>query len=341
MRKTPAGLVVLSVLLTLVSGTAAVADDAPQPSIFIPQVNWDLGTVVEQDHYEHTFSVENHGTADLAIDKVQPGCGCTAAEFDKVIPAGKTGVIKLVIDGSKVHGSFKKYATIHSNDPEHPTVSISLAGSETQYITASPSDKVFLEGHYGEPVEKTVVVTSNEEGTDFEVIGASSSIDDDITYRFEPGPDKNQYTVKIFKNPKLPNVSAYGALTLETNVERAPEKVIQVQVVTKGTISVEPSMVNYGVVPFGTDGKEAPVIERNVTVLRSEGEFDIRDVSFNSERYEATVEAVTPGKRYTVGVHYHPPVKREPRQRDVGEMTIHTSDPREPTVIVRLVARAE
>lgn len=341
MRKTPAGLAVLSVVLTLVAGAAVVADETPQPAIFIPQVNWNLGTVVERDHYEHVFSVENHGTADLVIEKVQPGCGCTAADFDKVIPAGKRGVIKLVIDGSKVHGSFNKSATVYSNDPEHPTTSISLAGKETQHITASPSDKVYLEGHYGEPVEKTVVLTANEDGTDFKVTAASSSIDDEITYRLEPGPDKNQYTVKIFKNPKLPNVSTYGSLTLETNVQQAPEKVIQVQVVTKGTITVEPSMVNYGLVPFGSDGKEAPVIERSITVLRSDGEFDIRDIQFNNDRYEATVEAVIPGKRYAVGVRYHPPVKREPRQRDVGEMTIHTSDPTEPAVTVKLVARAQ
>jgi len=262
------------------------------------------------------------------------------ADFDKVIPPGQEGVIKLVIEGAKVHGAFSKSATVHSNDPQNPTLTIAVAGNEVPYIIVSPADRVYMQGHYGEPVEKTVVVSSNEENLDFKVTGMRSNIDDKITYKLEPGPEKNQYTVKIFKNPKLPNVNTYGSLTLETNSKHAPEKIVQVQVVTKGSITVQPSTINYGAVQYAMDGEDAPPVERSVTLIRSEGEFDIRDVQFSSDNYEAKVETVTPGKRYKVDVIFHPPVKKEPRQREVGEMTIHTSDPQEPTLTVKLVSRA-
>jgi hypothetical protein len=245
------------------------------------------------------------------------------AKFDKVIPPGQEGIIKLEIEGAKVHGKFAKTASVHSNDPGTPVMTISLEGEEQQYIDVLPTEKVYLQGRYGETVEKSVVLKSNEPGADFKLTGIESNIDDKITYKVDPGPDAGEYTLNIFKNPKLPNLNTYGSLTVHTNSEKSPEKVIQVQVVTKGSITVQPTTLNFGAIAFGKPGTEASPITREITVIKSEGEFAIRDVQFNSNRYSG-----------------HPPQKTVPRQREIGEMIIYTSDPREPTLTVKLVARS-
>lgn len=330
---------VAALLLTLAAVPGAGADQ-PKPALFLPQLRHDFGKLFEQDKYVHDFVVKNRGNADLVITDVKPTCGCTVAKFDKVIPAGGEGVINLAIEGNQVHGTFSKNATVHSNDPALPVATLTLDGTEIPFIDVEPEDRVYLQGRYGEMVECRLTVRSNEEGTGFQVTGVVSDMDDKITYEVEPGPKPGEFTVTVKKNPELPAMAAVGSLTLRTNSEKAPEKLVQVQVVTKGSITVQPSTVNYGAVAFGQDGAPAEPVQKTVTLLRTEGEFQIDGVEFDSDLYQATVQEVVAGKKYQVDITFRPPVKTESRQREVGEMTIHTNDPTEPLVRVKLVARA-
>lgn len=260
------------------------------------------------------------------------------AKFDKVIPPGQEGKVNLVIEGKKVHGSFSKSTAIHSNDPKRPVVNVMMVGNEIPYVAVEPN-RVYLQGRYGEQIEKSVMLRSNEEGLDFEITSVESNIDDKITYKVVPQGD-DAYEIKIWKNPKLPTLNTYGSLFVHSNSEKSPETVVQVQVVTKGSITVQPSTVNFGGVMFANDGEEANPVHKNVTLIRSQGEFAIRDIEFSSDMYEAQYAEVVPGKRYNVEVTFHPPAKTQPRQREIGEMIIHTDDPTEPTLRVKLVARA-
>lgn len=262
------------------------------------------------------------------------------ADFDKVIPPGQEGKIKLVVDGKKVNGAFHKTAQVHSNDPENSIVTLAVNGEEVPYVSVAPTPRVYLQGEYDQPVSQTVTVSSNEKDLDFKVEGLSSNIDDKITYKVEPGAEAGSYQVHIYKNPKLPTLNTFGTLYIHTNSKKAPETQVQVQVVTRGSITIQPTLINFGAVRFGMGGKEAQPVTRNVTLLKSKGEFKIKDIKFNSDRYEAKVQEMIPGQRYEVDVKFHPPKKTMPRQREVGEMIIHTNDPHEPTIRVKLVARA-
>jgi len=262
------------------------------------------------------------------------------AEFDKVIPPGQEGKITLVIEGNKVHGSFSKSATVRSNDPDRPVTTITLAGTEIPYVNVTPAERVYLQGTYDEAVEKTLTVSSNEEDIDFKILGVESNLDDKITYKYQPGEHEGEWVVSLYKNPKLPTLSTYGTLTIHTNSQRAPDKTIQVQVVTKGSITVQPSLVNFGRVRFGADGQDGDVLNKTVTLIRSRGEFAIRDMTVNNNNFEAKVKEEVPGKRYTIDVRFTAPARSRAAQAESGELIIYTDDPSEPHVRVQLVARA-
>jgi hypothetical protein len=262
------------------------------------------------------------------------------AKFDKVIPPGQEGKIHMVIEGKRVHDKFSKSATIRSNDPEHPTMTIAIAGNIMPYIAVAPGGRIYLQGRYGEPVKKQITLRSNEEEFDFQITSVESNIDDKITYKATPGEDDGTWMVDVWKNPKLPTMSTYGSITVHTNSELAPTKILQVQVITKGAITIEPKAVNFGTVKFGMDGEPAKPVTKNVVVLKSSGEFEIQDVKFSSDKFAAEIEPVEPGKRYHIKVTFTPPEKKQPRQTHVGEMTVRTNDPREPELKVRLVARS-
>jgi len=330
----------LAAVLVVLGGTAGARADDAAPKMFVPQLRYDFGKLFEQEKYIHDFVVKNQGTADLVIQEVKPTCGCTVAKYDRVIPAGGEGKINLAIEGAQVHGNFSKTAIVHSNDPELPLVTLTLDGTEIPFIDVKPDDHIYLQGRFGEEVQRELTVQSNEESKDFKVTGAESDMDDKISYEVKPGPEPNVYTLVVRKNPKMPAMASVGSLTLHTNSEKAPDKVLQVQVITKGSFTVQPSTVNFGAVPFGHEGEAAKPVVKTVTVLRTDAQFKIDSVDFDSDHYTATVKEVVPGQKYDVEVTFQPPIKKESRQREVASMTIHTSDPNEPLVSVKLVARA-
>lgn len=262
------------------------------------------------------------------------------AKYDKVIPPGQEGKLELVVEGNRVHNRWTKTATIHSNDPDHATMVVTLTGNITPYIEVLPKSRLFLQGHFGEPVSKTITLKSNEDDLDFEITKIESNLDDKLTYTFEPGEEDNTWVIEVHKNPKLARLSTYGTLSVHTNSQRAPEKAIQVQVITQGAITIQPKQVNFGTVKAERSGAPAEPVTRNVMVLKITGGFNIKDLAFSTDEFEGEVEPVEPGKRYNVKVTFNPPEKSLERKTHFGEMTIVTDDPQEPELKVRLVARS-
>jgi hypothetical protein len=216
---------------------------------------------------------------------------------------------------------------------------LTLAGTEIPYVEVTPTERVFLQGRYGDSVKKTIHVSSNEEDLDFKITGVTSNMDDKITYRVDPADEDGEYDIHVIKNPRLPTLSTFGSLFIHSNSEKAPETTVQVQVITKGDITVQPATVNFGRLRFPQEKTGSPVT-KTVTVLKPTGNLRIEALEVNNENFKADLEELVPGKRYKLNVTFTPPVMSEPRQRELGELTVFTNDPTEPRVTVRLVARA-
>lgn len=313
----------------------------PRPVIEIPKMRHDFGEVYERPKFEASFQVRNRGKADLVISDVKPGCGCTVANFDKTIPPGGEGKIELVLDGTRVHGEFTKTAQVLSNDPEHPELTLTIAGNKVAFLNIVPDGVVYLQGRYDEKVEKSVTITSNEKTPDFKITKVTSDIDDKIAYDVKPGAAKGEYILHIEKKQEQAMSSSYGTVTIHTNSTNAPETKLQVQVMTKGNITVSPSSVNFGNVAFAAKDKQASPVTRTIMVIKNSGEgLDLKNLKIDNPNFKATIAPVTPGKQFKVEVTFQPPLKREASQREIGELIINTNDPREPMVSVRLSARA-
>jgi uncharacterized protein DUF1573 len=319
---------------------AKKAAPGTRPTMEVPRLNYDFGETFHLDSYGYAFVVRNRGNADLIIEDVKPGCGCTAAKFDKVIAPGKEGKIELVVDGNKVHGQFSKAAEVTSNDPDHPTISLSISGTEIPFVNVVPDGTVYLHGRPGEPVEKELTISSNEKDIDFKVTGVSSNIDDKVKYSYAPGAKKGEYVVKVTKNPQLPIMSTYGSLIIHTTSKKSPDTTLQVHVMTKSSILLSPSVLNYGEVKFTDPKGPGTPSTKSVTVTRSAGKLKIKDVSTSNPNFVAKLETLTPDQQYKIMVTFTPPTRKQSKQTETGEMIINTDDPQEPTLRVQLVARA-
>lgn len=254
------------------------------------------------------------------------------AEYDKVILPGQEGSVTLEVQGEKVSGVWSKSATIHTSDPKHPRLTVTVAGTIIRHVDVEP-ERVYLRGMFGEAAEADVTISSNEKKKDFKILEVSSNIDDKMTYKLVPDAEPGHYTIKIYKNPKLPTLNTWGSLYIKTNSENTPEKVVQVNIVTRGAIIVQPASLN-----FGSIGAAAPKsIDKVITITKVKGDFHIRDVAFSSDFYKASVEPVEEGKQYNIKVSFTP---AGDQKSFVDEMIINTDDPNEPSIRVRLMARA-
>jgi hypothetical protein len=257
------------------------------------------------------------------------------AGYDKVIPPGQEGKITFEIDGEKVNGVFNKTASVQTNDPKHSSLTIALGGKVIPYIEIKPSGQVYLSGMYGEQISKEIIVSSNERKKDFKILGLSSNIDDKITYAFSPDAEPGRYKVTLWKNPKLPTLNTWGSLYIETNSAHTPKKIIQVSVATRGAIICQPSQVNFGPVRFNPAGGLVKPAVQSVDIFKVDGDFEIKNVEFSAGGYRAEILPVEEGRRYKIKVNFEP----EGRKNNYNdEMIINTSDPREPTLRVRLIA---
>jgi len=262
------------------------------------------------------------------------------AKFDKVILPGQEGKIQLVVEGAKVHGEFNKAASVETNDPDHPHLTISIGGTEIPYVNVAPEGTVYLHGRYGEAIEKDVTVSSNEKDLDFKVTGVTSNIDDKITYKVEGGTKPGEYTLKVFKNPKLPTLSTYGSMVVHTNSKKSPDTTLQVHVMTKGSITLSPQMINYGQVKFSDKNGPGTPATKAIVVTNATGKFQIKEVTISNPNFKAAVNTVTAGQQYRIEVTFTPPAKKQIKQSESGEMIIHTDNPQEPALRVQLVAHA-
>lgn len=216
-------------------------------------------------------------------------------------------------------------------------MTLTLKGTIKRYIDVLPTDRVYLSGMYGEQVEKEVTISSEEMGPTFQIVHASSNIDDKITYKVIPGTDPGTYRLDIWKNPKLPVIKTWGSITLQTNSEHSPEKVVQVNVTTNSLIKAQPSIINFGRIAIGGPQEEAQTYKKTITVSKLKGEFNIKDVTFSKDYYNAVVETVEAGKTYRVTVQFKPD---HTHRHYSDEMIVNTDDPLEPSLTVRLIARS-
>ena len=335
---------ILWVLAGVAGWSAFVARPTPseagQPKMDIPETRYNFGRVFERKQYIHEFALYNHGDAELIINNVRPGCGCTVANYDKTIMPGRQGKIEFVLDGERVHDQFNKTATVSTNDPVHPIMTIAVEGIEIPYLDVEPAGTVYLHGRYGEHVESAMTVKSNEEGQEFKILRVTSNLDDKITYKVAPSSQPGTYDLTVYKNPELPTLITYGTLYLHTNSKEAPTTPIQVHIITKGSITVSPTAVNFGPVKFAETAGAGQSVTRGIILAKSTGAFQIKDIKLDNANFKAVVEPVAEGTQYRVQVTFTPPLKTQVQQSETAEMIIHTDDAEEPAIRVTVAARA-
>lgn len=130
---------VLSILAALLAGTASlVAAQGDGPRAVPVEPIKDFETVAKGEVIVHEFLIKNEGTAALEITDVRPACGCTVADYDKVIAPGATGKVKATVKTDHFGGPIAKSIAVFTNDPENPKLQLVVKANVQPYLNVYP-----------------------------------------------------------------------------------------------------------------------------------------------------------------------------------------------------------
>ena len=319
---------------------AAAASAAKAPRLTLTEPIKDFGTVPKGEKLDWSFEVLNSGSTDLEIIAARPACGCTVADFDKVIKPGQKGKVTAHVDTTNFSGPIAKSVTLETNDASTPTAQVTITAVVKPYVEAHPRGFVRYNMLQGEVRKETITLYSEDEKP-FEILKVESPYEwIKVDYRKAEGdkivkgvgrPGQAQYLVDVTVGGDDARIGPLAEkIKITTNSTRQPEYSISVSGVVRPTFRVEPSGVNFGDVAPTDDAATRTIIVRSNSMETPEA-FSVTKVESGIAGVSAVVKPTDKKGEYEVTLQIAKDAK--PGALD-GPVVIHTSDRIKPVVTV-------
>lgn len=141
------------------------------------------------------------------------------AHFDRAIPPGGEGKVTLTLNLKDFQGPIWKSATIFSNDPQSPMVSLNINGTVRPHIEIRPATFVLFKGRKEVEQEKEIdlITTSHP----FKILKVENFLGEKIAYQLDTIVKERHYRLKIINRQKKASYS--GMIKCLTNHPQKPE----------------------------------------------------------------------------------------------------------------------
>lgn len=233
------------------------------------------------------------------------------ADYDKAIPPGQGGEIRVKIHGSKIHtGRFNKSWSVVTNDPDNRRLSLKLAGTVKQVFGMSGS--LMMSGFQDESIEGELILDNKLETpihiTDWkwEKRSKDSGIDNNVGVRLEEIEKGRKYRVVAWKKPYAEPEMYRGEILLKTDFPGLNEKKVAVRLTISRDVEVHPNRVYLGemVVPEG----KSMSFDRQFRIIAARGDtLQILGAEPNREDITVKIQEIQAGKVYKGTVRVRPP----------------------------------
>lgn len=335
----------LALALTLTAPFAVAQDKAAAtaakgPRLTLTEPIKDFGTVPKGQKLDWAFEVKNTGTTDLEILSAKPACGCTVANFDKVVKPGQTGKVEAHVDTTNFAGPISKAVALETNDPNAPTAQVTITAIVKPYVEAYPAGYVRYNMLQGDSEKQTVTIYSEDE-TPFEIVKVDTPQEwIKVDVRKAEGDEivpklgragQTQYKLDVtVGGPDAKLGPLAEKIRIQTNSKHQPEYWLSVSGVVRPTYRVEPTGVNFGeVAPSDTAATRTIIIRSND--LQKPERFSVAKVESGVAGVTATMKPTDRKGEYEVTLQIAKDAK--PGALD-GNVLIHTSDTAKPLVTI-------
>jgi hypothetical protein len=221
------------------------------------------------------------------------------------VPPGQEGKITLTVKTADLHGLVQKTATVQSNDPAKPMMTLTLKATIKQLIDIQPSPFINIRVSKGEPVQGTVTLVNNG-NSPLKILDVKSA-NPEFTTKVKALEQGKRYELQAKLNSKTPTAPARfnTTLTVTTNNEKQPELHIPVMAAIVARVEASPDRLTYRIdlASIDKNPQNSYMLNRSVMVRGQEQGFKVTKVESTLPFVQLELTAPTQqGMPYSVKV---------------------------------------
>ncbi|HOK88900.1 MAG TPA: DUF1573 domain-containing protein [Candidatus Hydrogenedentes bacterium] len=221
------------------------ASGGGKPKIVCDEPTFNFGERDADTDVEHTFILRNAGDATLEITEVKPGCGCTTANLEtRTLAPGQQVKLAAKLSLKGRQGLQTKPIMVMSNDPETPSLQLTLTGTAIPAIEVDPPMVNFINVMDDNPREQTIRVVAKKEDLNFKVLEVTAQELDEFTYELKEVTPGKEYAIELKSKGALPEGSKNGRLIIRTDNQQRPAILVNVSTYVIGALKVMPNIIN-------------------------------------------------------------------------------------------------
>jgi len=222
-------LIIIFVLLVFsAAGIYLVSYAKNGPRLSTKDKNVNVGTQDVPGELERKILIKNEGDENLILSSVETDCGCTAVMLSSnIIPPKGEASILIKIDIGDIKGSFSKHVTLHTNDPEASSFTITVSGIIKKMFAFDTSLLDFGEVHAGKgaTLSFTMEQVTNEDVKIKDVEATPSYLRIEDVH----SPDGILTFVRVSSSEKTPPGNFEGSVRVKISSKIIPEYTIPVR----------------------------------------------------------------------------------------------------------------
>jgi hypothetical protein len=300
---------------------------AAAPKAVVEEPIVDVGKVKKGEPIRHEFAIRNAGDAPLEITEVKPSCGCTVAEYDRVVAPGATGRVQVVVETDAFGGGIAKSVAVFTNDVDNPKLSLVVKANVREPVVARPGYARFMTVQ-GQPADPSVQTVAATDGTPIEVLSVRSPYPFVKASHRRADGDEGGWRVELRLDRAAPVGSLADYVVVTTDHPEQAEVKIAVSGLVRPLISVAPKVADFG-------RRELDEPQSKSLEVKNLGtpDVEITEATTDLAGLEAEIEAVEEGRHYRIQLTLTDAL---PKGDFEGRLTIKTSSPRQPVVEIPL-----
>ena len=310
-------------LLALLCSVSLFAQNAPK--LVLEDAIHDFGVVVKGDVLEWSFTIKNAGSADLVVTDARPSCGCTVAQWDKVIKAGETGKVSTKLETKDFKGPINKTITVISNDPETPQSRLFLKATVNAVVDILPDANFRFNKLKRESTQVQRLLVTEQDGFEFKVVKTEGS-QPWIKLEAAPAPQENrqakypnaQYEITATIGPEAPVGMVNETATIYTTNTKLPALKVKILGLVRPDVMASPPRLELGAVEAGPDFQRMLKVRDNT----KSGTFELTGVSSTVPFITVVQEAVAKGEEYNLVLKFS---QTPPKGDFNGKVVIRTN----------------
>ena len=300
---------------------------AGQPKIQFQSAEFDFGKISTGELVKHEFIFTNTGAATLEIRGVKPGCGCTSSgQWDHEVAPGKTGVIPLQYNSAGFGGPVTKTTTVTCNDPDHPTVVLTLKGTVAKPIEVTPSMAMFnlpSDGQTNETKVLRIVNNLDEPLTLSDVQCTNQSFRTELKI-IRPG---REFELHVTSVPPFSAPTTVATVSIKTSSAKMPVINLQAYVMVPASVLVQPDRFFLPAGPLRVAMKPSVSIRNNSTTA-----LTLSEPTANVPGVEVQVQETQAGRLFSLIASFPEGFQVPPGQS--VEVTVKSNHPKFPLIRV-------